>query len=99
MLMNTIIWRVRKKNIKAMRDKKTKKVLNNVEICRRMYATLSTMKEKSEPSEYYSIFGGSPSTEQEVMSFLKQINDEKDDKTAQQMVQNYILPTTMKGVK
>lgn len=85
--------------IKPMRDKKTKKPLNNVEICRRMYATLAQMKEKSEPSEYYGIFGGSPSTEQEVMSFLKQINDEKDDKTAQQMVQNYILPTIMKGVK
>lgn len=85
--------------IKPMRDKKSKKVLSNVEICRRMYATLSAMKEKSEPSEYYGIFGGSPSTEQEVMSFLKQINDEKDDKTAQQMVQNYILPTIMKGVK
>lgn len=85
--------------IKPMRDKKTKKPLNNVEICRRMYATLIQMKEKSEPSEYYGIFGGSPSTEQEVMSFLKQINDEKDDKTAQQMVQNYILPTIMKGVK
>lgn len=85
--------------IKPMRDKKSKKVLTNVEICRRMYATLTTMKEKSEPSEYYGIFGGSPSTEQEVMSFLKQINDEKDDKTAQQMVQNYILPTIMKGVK
>lgn len=85
--------------IKPMRDKKSKKVLSNVEISRRMYATLSTMKEKSEPSEYYSIFGGSPSTEQEVMSFLKQINDEKDDKAAQQMIQNYILPTIMKGVK
>lgn len=85
--------------IKAMRDKKTKKVLNNVEICRRMYTTLARMKNESEPSEYYGIFGGSPSTEQEVMSFLKQINDEKDDKTAQQMIQNYILPTVMKGVK
>lgn len=85
--------------IKPMRDKKSKKVLTNVEICRRMYATLSTMKEKIEPSEYYVIFGGSPSTEQEVMSFLKQIDDEKDDKAAQQMVQNYILPTIMKGVK
>ena len=85
--------------IKAMRDKKTKKVLNNVEICRRMYTTLMRMKNESEPSEYYGIFGGSPSTEQEVMSFLKQINDEKDDKTAQQMIQNYILPTAMKGVK
>lgn len=85
--------------IKAMRDKKTKKVLNNVEICRRMYTTLTRMKKESEPSEYYGIFGGSPSTEQEVMSFLKQINDEKDDKTAQQMIQNYILPTVMKGVK
>ena len=84
--------------IKPMRDKKTKKILTNVEICRRMYSTLTEMKEKSEPSEYYGIFGGS-STEQEVMSFLKQINDEKDDKTAQQMVQNYILPTIMKGVK
>lgn len=85
--------------IKPMRDKKSKKVLSNVEICRRMYATLSTMKEKIEPSEYYGIFGGSPSTEQEVMSFLKQIDDEKDDKAAQQMVQNYILPTIMKGVR
>ena len=85
--------------IKPMRDKKTKKVLNNVEICRRTYATLLRMKKESEPSEYYGIFGGSPSTEQEVMSFLKQINDEKDDKTAQQMIQNYILPTIMKGVK
>lgn len=85
--------------IKPMRDKKTKKILSNVEICRRMYATLVRMKEESEPSEYYGIFGGSPSTEQEVMSFLKQINDEKDNKTAQQMVQNYILPTIMKGVK
>lgn len=85
--------------IKPMRDKKTKKILTNVEICRRMYATLLRMKKESEPSEYYGIFGGSPSTEQEVMSFLKQINDEKDDKTAQQMVQNYILPTIMKGVK
>lgn len=85
--------------IKPMRDKKTKKILTNVEICRRMYSTLTEMKEKIEPSEYYGIFGGSPSTEQEVMSFLKQINDEKDDKTAQQMVQNYILPTIMKGVK
>lgn len=85
--------------IKPMRDKKSKKVLSNVEICRKMYATLSTMKEKIEPSEYYGIFGGSPSTEQEVMSFLKQIDDEKDDKAAQQMVQNYILPTIMKGVK
>lgn len=85
--------------IKPMRDKKSKKVLSNVEICRRMYATLSTMKEKIEPSEYYGIFGGSPSTEQEVMSFLKQIDGEKDDKAAQQMVQNYILPTIMKGVK
>lgn len=85
--------------IKPMRDKKTKKVLNNVEICRRMFTTLSRMKKESEPSEYYGIFGGSPSTEQEVMSFLKQINDEKNDKTAQQMIQNYILPTVMKGVK
>nr|DAI44080.1 MAG TPA: hypothetical protein [Caudoviricetes sp.] len=85
--------------IKPMRDKNSKKVLSNVEICRRMYATLSSMKEKSEPSEYYGIFGGSPSTEQEVMSFLKQINDEKDNKIAQQMMQNYILPTIMKGVK
>lgn len=85
--------------IKPMRDKKSKKVLNNVEICGRMYTTLARMKKESEPSEYYGIFGGSPSTEQEVMSFLKQINDEKDDKTAQQMIQNYILPTVMKGVK
>ena len=85
--------------IKPMRDKKTKKILTNVELCRRMYATLTEIKEKSEPSEYYGIFGGSPSNEQEVMSFLKQINDEKDDKAAQQMVQNYILPTIMKGVK
>ena len=85
--------------IKPMRDKKTKKILNNVEICHRMYATLLRMEKESEPSEYYGIFGGSPSTEQEVMSFLKQINDEKDDKTARQMIQNYILPTTMKGVK
>ena len=35
--------------IKPMRDKKTKKILTNVEICRRMYSTLTEMKEKSEP--------------------------------------------------
>lgn len=84
-----------------IRDKKTNKVLTNVEVCRRLHKELDllrtpnpnlTEKENSERlAAFHQICGGSDGAEQ-VMSFLKQIVDEPDDTKAQKIIQNYILP-------
>lgn len=86
--------------IKPIRDKKTKKVLTNVEICKRVYSELSYMqnppsnlsvqeREKLQ-TQFYKICGGSANAT-EIMDWLKQINDCTDDVYAQRLIENSLV--------
>lgn len=87
--------------IKPLRDKKTKKIVTNVEVCKRMYGQITALyngdgcknDEEKEQSKLTAIklCGGSANFE-EVYNWLKQINDAPTHKRAQELIEQTLLP-------
>ena len=87
--------------IKPLRDKKTKKVITNVDICKRMYKQINDLytgvgcetEEEREKNKLTAIklCGGSANFK-EVFEWLKQINDAPTNKRAQELIQETLLP-------
>lgn len=90
--------------IKPVRDKKTKKPLTNVQVCKRMYKQLTDLyngvgcqtEEEKDKSRVLaiSLCGGSQNFD-EVYGWLKQINDAPSAKKAQQLIEDTLLPVTL----
>lgn len=87
--------------IKPLRDKKTKKIVDNVTVCKRMYKQIDNLyngvgcktDEEKEQSRLTAIklCGGSANFK-EVYEWLKQINDAPSHKRAQELIQETLLP-------
>lgn len=75
--------------------------VNNKQMCDRMYLTLCALRdgkgaksdiEKTEMQKrFYRILNGSQNAEQ-IMSYLKQIYDEKDERKALQLINDSLIP-------
>lgn len=89
--------------IKPIKDKKTKKPISNVDMCKRMYAELHAL-ETGDPNDSEAvktekkvaldkITGGNTT---EVMSWLKQVAETQDERLAQQLIQSTLLPVAFK---
>lgn len=87
--------------IRPLRDKKTKKPLTNVDVCKRMYKQLTDMfngvgcetEEEKEKSRLQAIkICGGSSNYNEVSEWLKQIAEAPTAKRAQELIEQTLLP-------
>jgi hypothetical protein len=87
--------------IKPLRDKKTKKLLSNREICKRAYNTLNDLYESEDVDKKKIAIEicGSQSNLEQTLAFLKPIAEAPNDEEGNRILNQGLIPTPQKNVK